>query len=107
MLGSLEGLHDPLHPAVIRLCQMVAEAGNAMGIGTSVCGLAAEDPLAAVIFASVGISKLSVSANSVNLIKATLAAQDPSIASEIQSVISTAESAQQVRERLGSLVVSP
>ncbi len=107
MLGSLAGLHDPLHPSVIRLCQMVAEAGNAKGIKTSVCGLAAEDPLAAVIFATVGITKLSVSANSVNLIKATLAAQDQSIRDEVQSVIARAESAQEVREQLGPHVVKP
>ena len=107
MLGSLAGLHDPLHPAVVRLCEMVAAAGNAKGIQTSVCGLAAEDPLAAIIFASVGITKLSVSANSVNLIKATLAAQDPSISEEVQRVIDTAESAQEVRQQLGPHVVSP
>lgn len=107
MLGSLAGLHDPLHPSVIRLCQMVAEAGNAKGIPTSVCGLAAEDPLAAIIFATVGITKLSVSANSVNLIKATLAAQDPSIADEVRRVIGSAESAQEVRQQLGPHMVNP
>lgn len=107
MLGSLAGLHDPLHPGVIRLCEMVAAAGNAKGVPTSVCGLAAEDPLAAIIFASVGITKLSVSANSVNLIKATLAAQDPAISEEVQRVINCAESAKEVREQLGPHVVSP
>lgn len=107
MMGSLANLHDPLHPAVVRLCQMVAEAGNAKGIPTSVCGLAAEDPLAAIIFASVGITKLSVSANSVNLIKATLAAQDVSISEEIQKVVNTAESADEVRQLLGPHVVNP
>ena len=107
MLGSLAGLHDPLHPSVIRLSQMVAEAGNANGVPTSVCGLAAEDPLAAIIFASVGVTKLSVSANSVNLIKATLAAQDPSIADEVLRVINCAESAQEVRQQLGPHVVNP
>ena len=107
MLGSLAGLHDPLHPSVVRLCEMVATAGNEKGIQTSVCGLAAEDPLAAIIFASVGITKLSVSANSVNLIKATLAAQDPSIAEKVRAVIDRAESAQEVRQQLGPHVVNP
>ena len=107
MLGSLALLHDPLHPAVVRLCEMVAAAGNAKGIQTSVCGLAAEDPLAAIIFASVGITKLSVSANSVNLIKATIAAQDVSIVEVVQRILDSAESAAQVRQQLGPHVVNP
>ena len=86
---------------------MVAAAGNAKGIQTSVCGLAAEDPLAAIIFASVGITKLSVSANSVNLIKATIAAQDVSIVEVVQRILDSAESAAQVRQQLGPHVVNP
>ena len=105
MMSSLSNLHDPLHPAVLGLCRLVAEAAGPRGRSVSVCGLAASDPLAAVIFASIGITKLSVSANTVNLIKATIAAQDPSIASTIRTVIENASSAEQVRHELEPLLV--
>ena len=107
MMSSLSQLHDPLHPAVLGLCKLVADAGGAHSRSVSVCGLAASDPVAAVIFASIGITKLSVSANAVNLIKATIAAQDPSIADRVLDVISTATSAAEVREALEPLVVRP
>lgn len=107
MMSELSGLHDPLHPAVLRLCALVAQAGGAKGRSVSVCGLAAADPLAAVIFASLGITKLSVSANAVNLIKATLNAQSPDIADRIHDVLDTASSAAEVRSLLGPLLMEP
>ena len=73
----------------------------------SVCGLAAADPLAAVIFASIGINKLSVSANAVNLIKATLNAQDASIVDRVVEVLSKASNAAEVREGLEPHLVRP
>ena len=69
MSGALDYLHDPVHPAVMRLCQMTAEAGQASGRPVSVCGLAAADPVAAALFVEMGISKLSVSSPSVNQTK--------------------------------------
>lgn len=108
MLSSLSDLHDPLHPAVLRLCRLVAEAGNAKGKSTSVCGLAAADPLAAVIFAHIGVTKLSVSAGSVNLIKATVGAQDvAAIGPAIDAALQESVSAEEVRERLMPLLVQP
>jgi len=107
MLSSLSSLHDPLHPGVLGLCRLVAEAGAAHGRNVSVCGLAAADPLAAVIFASIGITKLSVSAGAVNLIKATLSMQEPSIVETILGVLDSASSAGEVRSRLGPLLISP
>ncbi len=73
MNTALEHLHDPLHPAVLSLCRMTAEVGQRHGKSVSVCGLAAADPLAASLFAEMGIDKLSVAAPSVNLIKSTVA----------------------------------
>ncbi len=107
MLSELSELHDPLHPAVIKLCALVAQAGGAKDRSVSVCGLAAADPLAAVIFAAIGITKLSVSANAVNLIKATLNAQSPEIADRIHEVLDTASSAAEVRAALAPLLMEP
>lgn len=107
MLSELSELHDPLHPAVLQLCALVAKAGAATGRSVSVCGLAAADPLAAVIFAAIGITKLSVSANAVNLIKATLNAQSPDVADRIHEVLHAASSAAEVRSLLGPLLMDP
>lgn len=107
MMSELSHLHDPLHPAVLRMCAAVADAGAAHGRNVSVCGLAAADPLAAVIFAALGITKLSVSANAVNLVKATLNAQSVDIAEHIRRTLDTATSAAEVRSILEPLLVSP
>lgn len=72
MNGELADLHDPLHPAVLRLCQLTAEAAARHGLGVSVCGLAAADPAAAALFVGLGVTKLSVAAPSVNQIKAVV-----------------------------------
>ena len=107
LMGSLSSLHDPLHPAVLRLCAMVADAAAPKGLSVSVCGLAAADPMAAVIFASIGITKLSVSANSVNLIKATLGVQDAEIVEHVSRVLDSASSAEEVRAGLEPHVRKP
>ncbi len=77
MSGTLEYLHDPVHPAVLALCQMTAKAGLRNGCPVSVCGEAAANPLAAALFMEMGIAKLSVSARSVNGIKAVVDQLDP------------------------------
>ena len=107
MLGELAELNDPLQPSVLRLCSMLASVGKATGTPVSVCGLAAADPLAAVIFAAVGITKLSVSANSVNLIKATIEAQDPARAADVVAIVDSAATVEEVRKRIAEIVVDP
>ena len=77
---ELDGLQDPLHPAVLALCERTVAAAKRHGISVSVCGLAAADPLGAAVFAAMGIDKLSVSPRSVNLVKAAVAATDASTA---------------------------
>ena len=75
--GALGHLQDPLHPAVLALCVFTANAARTAGVSSSVCGLAAADPLGAAAFAAMGIDKLSVSASEVNTIKATIDGLDP------------------------------
>ena len=76
--GALGHLQDPLHPAVLALCVFTANAARTAGVSSSVCGLAAADPLGAAAFATMGVDKLSVSASTVNTIKATIDGLDPS-----------------------------
>ena len=65
-------LQDPLHPAVLHLMRFVVEAAKTRSRHVSVCGDAASDPLAAAIFAGLGIRSLSVRPKQVAWIKARL-----------------------------------
>lgn len=75
----LAGYSDAAHPAVLRLCLEVAEAGIAGDISVSVCGEAAADPVLARLFAAMGISKLSMAPPSVDLVKALVSETDPAL----------------------------
>lgn len=75
--GTLGHLQDPLHPAVLALCVFTANAARTAGVPSSVCGLAAADPLGAAAFAAMGIDKLSVSGSMVNTIKSAIDDLDP------------------------------
>ena len=52
-------LIDALHPAVLRLIAMTAEAGMRSGITVSVCGNVASDPIGALLLVGFGIRELS------------------------------------------------
>jgi phosphotransferase system enzyme I (PtsI) len=54
----------PFHPAVVRLLDMIADAGREAGIEVSVCGEMAGNPLAVFLFLGLGISALSVAPSS-------------------------------------------
>jgi multiphosphoryl transfer protein len=65
-------LQDSLHPAVLRLMQAVVEGAKKRDRHVSVCGDAASDPLAASIFAGLGIRSVSVRPRQVAEIKGLL-----------------------------------
>jgi phosphocarrier protein FPr/phosphocarrier protein len=50
---------DALHPAVLRLIAMTAQAGEQAGKPVSVCGNLASEPLGALVLVGFGISELS------------------------------------------------
>ena len=58
--SRLANRYNPFHPAVIRLIQMVADAGASAGIEVSVCGEMAAHPLGAFLLLGLGIPALSV-----------------------------------------------
>ncbi len=61
--ANVANLQDALHPAVLRLMKSVVEGAESLHRHVSVCGDAASDPLAATIFAGLGIRSLSVRPN--------------------------------------------
>jgi phosphoenolpyruvate-protein phosphotransferase (PTS system enzyme I) len=60
LLGSVAGLQDPWHPAVLKLVREVGAAGESTGKPVGVCGEAAADPLLAVVLVGLGVTSLSM-----------------------------------------------
>lgn len=98
MNGGVAKYGDAAHPGVLRLCAETAAAGARAGIQTSVCGEAGADPVLSVLFAAMGITKLSVAAPSVDLIKARIATSDPGTSRELLDKALRAPDASSVRE---------
>ena len=95
--GALAGYADAAHPAVLRLCAMTAAAAGESGVSVSVCGEAAADPALAVLFAAMGMDKLSVNPNSVNLVKKSISEADPATAADLLNQALSAPGAAEVR----------
>lgn len=58
--ARLAHLYEPLHPAVLRLIEMVAAAGRNAGIEVSACGEMAGRPRGAFVLVGLGVEVLSV-----------------------------------------------
>ena len=84
---QVASLYDPLHPAVLRLIQFTVEAGLRARIPVSVCGEIAGDPRYTALLLGLGVRELSMSANSVPVVKRRLRAMDLIAASRRARVI--------------------
>lgn len=69
-------LYDPLHPAVLRLIQQVAENARKADIPASICGEMAADPVAAVLLLGLGVRLLSISPSQIPELKEVVRAVD-------------------------------
>ncbi len=59
----------PLHPGVLRLIARTVEVGDANGLGVTVCGEMASEPLTAFALIGLGVRQLSVAPRAVPLVK--------------------------------------
>ncbi|HYN70516.1 MAG TPA: phosphoenolpyruvate--protein phosphotransferase [Candidatus Eisenbacteria bacterium] len=101
---ALERYRDSLHPALLRLVGMAAEAGARFGIEVSVCGEMAGDPPAALALVGLGIRSLSMAASSLPAVRRAVRG---SSLSELQAAAAdaiAAPSADAVRSRFEALV---
>ncbi len=62
-------MYQPFHPAILRMIQKVVNAARDAGIGVSLCGQMAGDPLCVPILLGLGIDELSMNARAIPLIK--------------------------------------
>ncbi len=60
---------SPHHPAVLRQLKTIVDAGSRAGIGVSVCGEMASDPLSVVLLMGLGYRTLSVAPPALPLVK--------------------------------------
>lgn len=62
-------LHDPFHPGVLRLIDMVIQNGHKKGIRVGMCGEAASDKRLIPLYIGMGLDEFSVSSGSMMRIK--------------------------------------
>lgn len=88
---------DALHPAVLRLIEIVAAAAQTAGRPVAVCGGLASDPLAVPILLGLGVHELSVVPAMIPQIKAVLRQRTMTQCQELARRALEQESAQAVR----------
>jgi phosphotransferase system enzyme I (PtsI) len=71
-------LHQPLHPAILRMIQRTCEQGRKRGIKTYMCGEMAGEPLYAPFLLGLGVDELSMNPQSIPLVKNTIRLIDTS-----------------------------
>jgi phosphoenolpyruvate-protein phosphotransferase len=95
---ALADIATPFQPAVLRLVAMVCRAAVPYGRPVGVCGEAAADPLAAALFAGLGVTELSVAPRSVGALRSAVAGFEPATIRSIAEEALAAPTAERVRE---------
>ncbi|GGH37347.1 phosphoenolpyruvate-protein phosphotransferase [Microbacterium album] len=93
LLGSVAGLQDPWHPAVLRLVAQVGAAGATHGKPVGICGEAAADPLLAVVLVGLGATTLSMTPAALADVRTSLARFDLAAARRIAQAALEADDA--------------
>ncbi len=104
--AGVAGLYDPLHPAVLRLIGMTADAAAAADRPVAVCGELAADPLAVPLLLGLGVRELSVAPASVALVKQAVRHTDVAAARAVAREALRSESGQDVRRLLAEAEAS-
>ncbi len=108
LLGSVAGLQDPWHPAVLKLVREVGAAGVSTGKPVGVCGEAAADPLLAVVLVGLGVTSLSMAPAALAEVRAELLRytldQAQTIAQAAVSSATAAEALDAARSTAKSLI---
>jgi phosphoenolpyruvate-protein kinase (PTS system EI component) len=90
-------------PRVLALIARVADAGRQAGIGVSVCGDSAADPLVLPLLIGLGVGTLSVPAARVQRVRTWLAGLDTSACAALAAAALRASTVDQVRELVSQL----
>jgi len=101
---ALESYRDSMHPALLRLIAMAAEAAAAAHIELSVCGEMAGDPAAALALVGLGVRSLSMSAPSLAAVRRSIRANTLTSLEAAAVLALDAASAAEARARFAPLV---
>ena len=97
-------LHEPYHPAVLRLVQRTIDNGKAAGIPVGMCGEMAGDPASAVLLLGLGLDEFSMSSAAIPAVKrairSTSLAEAKAVAVAAMALASSAEVAAYLSSRL-------
>ena len=97
-------LHEPYHPAVLRLVQRTIESGKAAGIPVGMCGEMAADPSSAIVLLGFGLDEFSMSSAAVPAVKrairSTSLADARSVAQAVMALSTSSEVAAYLSSRL-------
>ncbi len=96
--ANLAAFADALHPAVLRLIKIVADAAARHGKWAGVCGEIAADPLAVPVLIGLGVTELSLNPASIANVKAVVRALDTRQAGRLADQALQQETAQAVRQ---------
>ncbi len=99
-------LHEPYHPAVLRLVQRTIESGKAAGIPVGMCGEMAADPASAVVLLGLGLDEFSMSSAAVPAVKRAIRSigleEARSVAKAAMALSSSAEISAYLSSRIRS-----
>jgi phosphoenolpyruvate-protein phosphotransferase len=101
---ALERYRDSLHPALLRLIALAVDAAGVNGIGLSVCGEMAGDPIAALALVGLGIRSLSMSAPSLAAVRRAIRGAELAVLQREAATALEADSAAEVRARFSALL---
>jgi phosphoenolpyruvate-protein phosphotransferase (PTS system enzyme I) len=97
-------LHEPYHPAVLRLVQRTILAGKAAGIPVGMCGEMAADPASAIVLLGLGLDEFSMSSAAAPAVKrairSTSMAEARAVAEAVMALSTSAEVAAYLSSRL-------
>ena len=102
-------LHQPLHPAILRMIKRTCEVARQKGIKTYMCGEMAGEPLFAPILLGLGVDELSMNPQAIpqvkNAIRSISTADGRSFLNEVMQ-LTTPEAVQDLLERTFDRVIS-
>ena len=91
---------DPLQPAVLRMILQAVEAARAAGIGVTLCGELAGEPLAAPLLIGMGLDELSLSAPLIPGVKQAIGRVDSAAAARLAGDALLLDSSGEIRALL-------
>lgn len=93
-------LYEPTHPAVVRTLKSIIDAGRAGGIGVSICGEVAGDPVMVPLLVGLGVESLSMSPSLLPNVKFVVQNMDMAEAKDLADMALATTDGSLILERL-------